>query len=263
MDWRLLIGACALGFAGVSHAQTAGVITFNANQTTAQGSVAPVLTWSTSPVASSCQASGGWSGTKAASGSQTLTSISATTNFTLTCTWGTGSAIVSWVPPTSNTNGTALTDLRSYKVVYGTSATSLTRSATVTDLALRNLTINSLASGTWYFAMRSVNSRGVESANSNVSSKTVTGAAAAKTLSITITPASGLRTTSTNVWDIRRKPNGIWARIGVVGQIALGKSCDASFKVAQSHYAVNRADVTLYANVTPASTRLVTYCGLR
>ena len=261
MDWRIAAGACALFFGALSHAQTAGVITLNANQTTAQGSLVPILTWSTTPVATSCQASGGWSGTKAASGTQTLASISATTNFTLTCSWGTGSATVNWTPPTTNTDGSPLTNLKSYKVVYGNSASALTRSASVTDLTRRSLTISSLAPGAWYFAMRSVNGNGVESANSNVSSKSVTAPAAAKTVSITITQPSGLRTTSTNVWDIRRKSNGVLARVSVVGQIALGKPCDASFKVAQSHYAVNRADVTLSA--TPVSTRLVTFCELR
>jgi len=45
----------------------------------------PTLTWSTLG-ASSCTASGGWSGTKATSGSETITNITNTTTFTLTCT---------------------------------------------------------------------------------------------------------------------------------------------------------------------------------
>ena len=58
--------------AGAAQAQTAGTVTLRANPTSATGSIVPVLTWSTNPVATSCTASGGWSGTKAASGTQTL-----------------------------------------------------------------------------------------------------------------------------------------------------------------------------------------------
>src|SRR5213076_1330508 len=97
--------------AGVAQAQT---VSLSANKTSATGSLTPVLTWSTNPVASSCAASGGWSGTKAASGSQTLTAISASTNYTLTCTWATGSSTVSWVAPTTNTDGSSLTNLAGF-----------------------------------------------------------------------------------------------------------------------------------------------------
>ncbi len=48
------------------------------------------LTWSSSN-ASSCSASGAWSGARATSGSQTLTSIMATSTYTLTCTGSGGS----------------------------------------------------------------------------------------------------------------------------------------------------------------------------
>jgi hypothetical protein len=256
---KTLLAGFALVFAGASYAQTAGVVTLTANRTTSQGSFAPVLTWSTSPAARSCQASGGWSGSKSVAGTQTLPVISANTSYTLTCTWGTGSATVNWVPPTKNSDGTTLTNLARFKVVYGTSSSSLSQSVYVDDITRRSTTLSSLAPGPWYFAVRAVNTSNRESINSNVASKTVAGASAAKTVAISVTP-SGLRTVSTNVWDYRRKENGVLARIGVVGQIALGKPCDPTFKVAQSHYAVNPADVTLYA--TPASTRLVTLCEM-
>ncbi len=43
----------------------------------------------------------------------------------------TGSAMISWTPPTTNTDGTALTNLAGYRIAYGTSATSLTSVANV------------------------------------------------------------------------------------------------------------------------------------
>ena len=251
--------------AGAANAQTAGVVTLNANSTSATGSLTPVLTWSTNPVAQSCTASGGWTGTKAASGTQTLATITASTNYTLTCTWGNGSANVSWTAPTTNEDGSTLTNLAKFKIYYGTSSSALTNSVVVDDVTRRSATVSPLTTGTWYFAVRAVNTAGAESANSNIASKSVTGAQAAKTVAITINaapppppPTTGYVTISQNVWDVRKRSDGVWARIGVVGKIALGKPCSTSFKVGAHHYLVNRSDVTL--TKTPASTQLVVYC---
>jgi len=176
-------------FAGAAQAQTAGVVTLTANKTTSTGSFAPVLTWSTNPVAQTCTASGGWSGTKAEHGTQTLATISANTNYTLTCTWSAGSANVTWTAPTTNVDGSALTNLAAFKVVYGTSSTALTNSKTVDDVTSRSTTVSPLTPGTWYFAVRAVNTANAESGNSNVTSKVVTGASSARTVNITITSA--------------------------------------------------------------------------
>ena len=259
MHKRLLGWAIALLFVGAAHAQSAGTVSLSVTPTSGTGSVTPRLTWSTNPTASSCVASGGWSGTKAASGSQTLSAITASKNFTLTCTWSSnGSAVVSWTPPTTNTDGSALTNLASYRVIYGTSSSSLTRSYTVSDPTARTATVGSLTPATWYFAVKVVNSRGVESAQSNVASKNVTGATAARTVSVNVTPSSGLVTQATNVWDVMYK-DGRWVRRSVVAKIALGKPCYNTFQAGPSHYLVNRADVgTFYA--TPASTNLVVNC---
>ena len=259
MHKSFLAGTCALLLAGLAQAQSAGVVSLSASPTSGTGSVTPRLTWSTNPVASSCTASGGWSGTKAASGSQTLSAINANTNYTLTCKWGTGSATVNWAPPTTNTNGTPLTNLARYKVLYGPASNNFTRYVAVDDPTRRSAVVNSLTPGTWYFSVRAVNSSGVESVNSNVASRNVAGATAARTVSVSVTqPTSGLRTVSTNVWDYRVRADGVRARIGVVGQIALGRPCNPNFRVAQSHYQVDRSYVTLTS--TPQSSELVVLC---
>jgi hypothetical protein len=260
MDKRFLAGACALFFAGLVQAQTAGVVTLSASPTSGQGSVTPRLTWSTNPVATSCTASGGWSGTKAASGAQTLSAINANTNYTLTCAWGAGSATVNWTAPTTNTNGTALTNLARFKVLYGTSSTSFTRYVAVDDPTRRSAVVSSLTPGTWYFSVRAVNTSGAESVNSNVASRNVTGASAARTVSVAVTqpPSGSLVTVATNVWDYYTRTDGVLARRAVVGQIALGRPCNSGFRVSTSHYEVSRSYVTLTS--TPQSTRLVTKC---
>ena len=67
---------------------TAPVVNLSANPATVAQGGNSVLTWS-STNATSCTASGGWSGSKATSGNQTISAIQATTTYTLACT-GTG-----------------------------------------------------------------------------------------------------------------------------------------------------------------------------
>ena len=258
-----------------AYAQTAGVVTLRANQTSGTGSVTPVLTWSTNPVATSCTASGGWSGTKAASGTQTLSAINANTTFTLTCTWGSGSARINWTAPTTNTNGTALTNLARFRVLYGTSQSSLNQSVTVSDPTARTTTVSSLSPGTWYFAVRAVNSSGAESDNSNVTTKNVTGATAAQSVAITVTsptpvpppPTGGtLVTTATQVYDVVQSGSS-WNPRAVVGTIALGRTCTSSFTATGGYYQVARTDgnmngVTLNGT-RPWSKSLVARCAVR
>lgn len=84
----------------------------------------------------------------------------------------TGLASLTWVAPTANIDGSALTDLAGYHVLYGQSATSLTHTLTVAAPAT-SVTVTGLTSGTWYFAATAYTTSGAESDPSNVASKTV------------------------------------------------------------------------------------------
>jgi hypothetical protein len=84
-----------------------------------------------------------------------------------------GSATLSWTPPTRNTNGSALTNLAGYRILYGTSAGSLNRSVQIANPGLARYVVEDLAPATWYFAVRAYNTAGAESAQSNVASKTI------------------------------------------------------------------------------------------
>jgi hypothetical protein len=220
-----------------------------------------VLTWSTAPVATSCLASGGWSGTKFASGSETVASISASKSYTLTCTWGSASATVNVTPPTKNTDGTALTDLAGFKTLYGTSSTSLTKSQSTTNPKATSVIVPSLTAGTWYFAVRAVNSKGVESDNSNVGRKTITAASAAKTVNVSVIAPTNptLKTISTSVYDVVYV-NGTRTLGKLVGNIALGKPCDSTY-VLGNRYRVNQSDVRF--NMPARSRSVISWCKLQ
>lgn len=84
-----------------------------------------------------------------------------------------GSATLSWTPPTTNTNGSPLTNLAGYRVYWGTTAGSYTNSVTLNNAGLSSYVVSSLAPGTYYFAVTALNSSGVESAKSNSGSKTI------------------------------------------------------------------------------------------
>lgn len=84
-----------------------------------------------------------------------------------------GAVTLSWTPPTKNTDGTSLTDLAGYKILYGISASALTQTITVTNPGVSSYIVDRLSPATWYFALRSVNSAGAESALSSIASKTI------------------------------------------------------------------------------------------
>jgi hypothetical protein len=86
---------------------------------------------------------------------------------------GSGSATLSWTAPTRNTDGSTLSNLAGYRIAYGTSSSSLSRTIQVTNPGLTTYVVQNLSPGTYYFAVRSYSSTGVESSNSSVASKTI------------------------------------------------------------------------------------------
>jgi hypothetical protein len=69
----------------------------------------------------------------------------------------------SWVPPTENNNGSPLTNLAGYKIHYGTASQDYTQVVAVDNPSLNRYVLESLPSGTYYFAITAYNSAGVES----------------------------------------------------------------------------------------------------
>ena len=85
----------------------------------------------------------------------------------------TGSVTISWLPPTENVNGSALTNLAGYRIYYGTSEASLTKVVNITNPGLATYVLSNLSAATWYFALTSVNSSGAESPRTAVMSHVV------------------------------------------------------------------------------------------
>jgi hypothetical protein len=85
----------------------------------------------------------------------------------------TGSAQISWTAPTTNTDGSSITNLSGYRVLYGRTSGSLDESVNVTNPGLTTYRVENLSVGTWYFAVVAMNAAGGESDMSNVATKTV------------------------------------------------------------------------------------------
>jgi hypothetical protein len=84
-----------------------------------------------------------------------------------------GAAFLSWEPPTTNVDGSALTNLAGYRIVYGASATQLTQTIQLANAGLSAYVVENLAPGTYYFAVRAYTTRNAESSDSNVIVKLV------------------------------------------------------------------------------------------
>ncbi len=86
---------------------------------------------------------------------------------------GNGTATLAWDAPTTTTSGSALTDLAGYRIYYGNSASDLSQSIQLNSVGVQTYVIDNLGQGTWYFAIKAVTSAGVESALSDIVSKTI------------------------------------------------------------------------------------------
>jgi hypothetical protein len=68
-----------------------------------------------------------------------------------------------WVAPTQNSNGTPITGLAGYKIHYGTASEDYTQVVSISNPSLSRYVMDSLSSGTYYFAITAYNAQGIES----------------------------------------------------------------------------------------------------
>jgi len=161
----------------------APTLSFSAADSVVDSGNATTLNWSATD-ADSCTASGGWSGARAITGSQTSGALTGSTTFTLTCSGAGGSVVemiqvdilgsvtLSWQAPTENVDGSPLTDLSGYRIYYGESSRDYPGMVEVTDPATTSQTLD-LESGTYFIAMTALDADDNESGYSNEVTKTV------------------------------------------------------------------------------------------
>jgi hypothetical protein len=102
------------------------------------------------------------------------TASAALAPFTITVQSGTtGSATLTWVDPTTRTDGTALTNLAAIRIYYGTTQGNYPNMVPVTNLTLTTYVIPNLTSGTYFFVATAVDANGLESAQTNSVSLTI------------------------------------------------------------------------------------------
>ena len=172
----------------VTVAAPAPTLSFSASPDSVAQNDSTTLSWSSTD-ATSCVASGDWSGNKGTSGSESTGSLTIDGQYILTCSGAGGSvnesvnvtvvlssngtALVSWTPPTENTDGSTLTDLAGYKIHYGASPGNYTHTEVINDPGITSFMVENLASADWYFAVTSFNSSDIESSYSTEVSKTI------------------------------------------------------------------------------------------
>jgi hypothetical protein len=82
-------------------------------------------------------------------------------------TTGSGSATLSWIPPTQRTDSTPLTDLAGYRIYYGRMSKTYDYQIDVDNPGVVTYVVENLVSGDWYFALSAYDSQGLESDRSN------------------------------------------------------------------------------------------------
>ncbi len=87
----------------------------------------------------------------------------------------TGTAILSWAAPAQYTDGTALPldQLAAYRIYHGSSSGTLNEIAEVDAASTTSHTVERLGAGTHYFAITAITVAGMESAWSEIGTKTI------------------------------------------------------------------------------------------
>jgi hypothetical protein len=151
----LALAGCGAGDSGSSGTATTASTT---GSTTSQTAATNTSTSGSTATTSGGSTTGGSTTAGSATGGSTTTTTtppaaSASTGVTL-----------GWVAPTQNSNGTPITDLAGYKIHYGTMSQDYTQEVAIKNPSLSRYVVDSLPSGTYYFAITAYNSKGIESA---------------------------------------------------------------------------------------------------
>jgi hypothetical protein len=259
-----------LGLVATAHAVPSVTLTATASSTIAPANV--TLTWVTSEVGT-CTASGGWSGPKAATGgTEVISNVVGSTTYLLSCSSATGTATVSWVPPTQNVDGSPYIDQGGFKLYHASTfaGVAFATPIIISDPNATSYVVTGLATGNRHFALKAYNLSGVES----IMTPTVVRAMTTQTI---IDDAAiileqrpkppTLVTVEVMVYEIVTDKFGV-VRLGsrVVGSVPIGTECLPGIVVASfkgDMYAVPRTAVTLKPAIKQTkSETLVAACAV-
>jgi len=84
-----------------------------------------------------------------------------------------GAVTLSWLPPTSNVDGSTLTNLAGYQIRYGRSQTNMSQSLKISNPGIARYMVEGLSPGQWFLAVRAYTSGGIESDLSQIVLATV------------------------------------------------------------------------------------------
>lgn len=203
---RTLIVLAALLATSAAYAQNTVDLALSTTISADKSQLTPKLTVTTTPVATQCTASGdaawvtAWAA-KAPNGTVTLPAFPSTDShgYALQCDWpGDTQAVLAWVPPTTNTDGSALAKcptattqencLAGYLIEFGTSPTNLSSSRFHMFPQSTGTPVTGLTAGQSYtFAVRAMTGLGGQSARSNTVGKALAA-------NITVTQQAGIKT---------------------------------------------------------------------
>lgn len=251
----------------------APTVSLTATPTTGISPLNVTLTWS-STESQSCVATGGWSGTKAVSGTETVTGLTASRTFTLTCGASTGSATLTWEAPTQNTDGSPIATtgtgaLAGFEVFHATTSAGVNTATPIvlSNPAARTYTITGIPAGSRFYRAKAFNAAAVRSDFSGEVSNVVVLPSAAANASVTVNVKPNppvLSATITVAYELNGIKNDGTVLLGrAVGTIELGAPCiDYPFATNKGeYYGIEREHVTFTRQ--PKSSMVVTKCAVQ
>ncbi|MDB6009814.1 MAG: sericin-like [Gammaproteobacteria bacterium] len=167
--WIAVLGSLGVALAGCGSNES-GSSTAATSTTSTSTTGSNPQTAADSSTSGSSTTSGSTTSGSTTSGSTTTTGSSSTPPTTPVA--GT-SLTLGWVAPTQNSNGSPITDLAGYKIHYGTTSANYTKVVAVSNPSLSRYVLDSLESGTYFFAITAYNSKGIESTLSGEISATM------------------------------------------------------------------------------------------
>ena len=227
------------------------------------------VTWNAAG-ASDCTASGGWNGSKTASGSEQVMGQVGATAFYLSCIGTPGPVTVTWTNPSKNTDGSNYTDAKHTEVYRATSAAQLPSASGVSVAhPATQYVFSALTVGLHHVATRAVNQAGTKSELSASATADVQAPSGMAT-PVTVTgqgeeppPPTGVVSLGVEAYAVKANETLLdYILDGQVGTVEIGIPCDDLRQMGSTaYYAVNRVKyVTWTGNRRPKT--VVAQCGV-